>query len=409
MSERRHSGRSNRKATARLASALRSRRLPRLAGIAGGVALLGAVIPPAAAQAGVLGPNVTAYVTDEGGSISQYAAGFGGSLTPDTPPSVSDANEPFGQGETLNGIPEDIAISASRKSVYVADWYGIEQYTISGHGTLTPKTPSFLLSGLPVGLGGPFVAQAVAVSPGGRSVYLGSAGNSSGGITEFTTAADGSLSSPISIATPAGDYPNFLTVSPDGRTLYASTSDSNNAILEYTIAANGTLTPKSQVVTTFGSPTGPLVLSADGLNAYLPEYNEIAEYDIAPSGTLTPSTYDRTPTVPSGNDVDALALSPDGRTAYAANASDNTLSEYTVGLSGRLTPAKATVPTGSAPGAIVVSPDGSGVYVTNFGDNTISLYSVALNGSLIPKAKATIATGVEPSSIAIGIAPGGLL
>jgi 6-phosphogluconolactonase (cycloisomerase 2 family) len=371
--------------------------------LGGGVALLGTVLCPAAAQA--LG--FTAYVTNEGsGTISQYALKLGGGLTPATPPSVSDAGLAFGPGETVNGVPEDIAISPNGKSAYVADFYGIEQYTIGSHGTLTLKSPPLLLTGLSVGVGSPAITQSVAVSRSGRTVYLGSAGNTGGDITEFTAAADGSLSDPVSVATPPGDYPNFLTVSPDGRSLYVSTSDSDNVVIEYTIAGDGTLTPKSQVVTSFNGPTGGLVVSGDGRHAYMPEYNQIAEFAVGFNGTLTPSTYDKTPTVQSGTDAEAFALSANGRSAYAVNTGDDTLSEYSVAWDGRLTPLHATVPTGAAPGAIAVSPDGSGVYVTNFGDNTISEYAVAANGSLTPRATATIATGGEPSSIAIGFTLG---
>jgi DNA-binding beta-propeller fold protein YncE len=376
--------------------------LGRRARVFGGLALALLVAPGAAHAAVSLGPTASAYVTNEGsGTVAQYAVWLGGALTPYVPPTLSDAGLPFGPEKTVDGIPQDIVLSPVRRTAYVADWYGVEQYTIGARGTLTPKTPPFLMTDLSGALGSPFITGSVAVTPSGGNVYVGSGGSMTGAITEYTAAADGSLSHPASVMTPAGDYPNFLTVSPGGHSLYASTSDSSNGVLEYSIAANGSLTPKGQVVNTGSSPTGALVLSPDGRTAYVPEYNVIAELAVLADGTLSPSTYTRIPTVPSGTDVDAFALSPDRRAAYGANASDDTVSQYKVAFNGRLAPAGGpAVATGSAPGAIAVSPDGRNVYVANFADGTISVYAAAPSGAL--KLQATVASGDEPSSIALG-------
>jgi DNA-binding beta-propeller fold protein YncE len=73
----------------------------------------------------------------------------------------------------------------------------------------------------------------------------------------------------------------------------------------------------------------------------------------------------------------AIAISPNGQSAYVANWSDATVSQYDVladgSLSSKSTATVADV-AGDYPSAIAVSPDGHSVYVTNSSDNTVPIY-----------------------------------
>ena len=69
----------------------------------------------------------------------------------------------------------------------------------------------------------------------------------------------------------------------------------------------------------------------------------------------------------------AIAISPDGKSAYVADVGLNgsfEISQYTVGPGGVLSPmTPATAPGGLGPAGVAVSPDGKSVYVTNNGSS----------------------------------------
>ena len=85
--------------------------------------------------------------------------------------------------------------------------------------------------------------------------------------------------------------------------------------------------------------------------------------------------------------------------AYAANAGDNTLSEYAIdSFTGTLTAVGTPVATGTSPYAITGSPDRQHVYVVNQVSNDISAYAVnATSGALTPIAGSPFAAGTDPS------------
>jgi len=80
-------------------------------------------------------------------------------------------------------------------------------------------------------------------------------------------------------------------------------------------------------------------------------------------------------TIRVGNFPAAVALSPDGATAYVANANDNTLSVITTATDTVV----ATVPVGALPYGVAAAPSGAAVYVTGFGDDVLSVVDAATN------------------------------
>ena len=87
---------------------------------------------------------------------------------------------------------------------------------------------------------------------------------------------------------------------------------------------------------------------------------------------------------------------------YVTNEGSNTVSQYTVAADGTLSPkSPATVAAGSGPIAVALSPDGTSAYVAN-AEGGVSQYTVAANGTLSPKTPATVATGTQsPWAIAL--------
>src|SRR5581483_9663087 len=109
-------------------------------------------------------------------------------------------------------------------------------------------------------------------------------------------------------------------------------------------------------------------------------------------------------TVATGGGPHAVAVIPDGNSAYVANSGGSTVSQYSLDPSTGVLSAKspATVATGSGPTAMAVTPNGKSAYVVNLDDNTVSQYSIdPTTGLLSAKSPASVATGSFPNSVAL--------
>lgn len=204
----------------------------------------------------------------------------------------------------------------------------------------------------------------------------------------------------------AGNGPSMFAISPDGGSAYV-TNGSDGTISQYDVdAATGQLVPKgTPTVTTGGHPTA-IVIS--GAHAYVPDGSDsILEYSIDPvSGALTalaPASVSTTGTPRS------IAVSGTHVYVIVPTGSAFTVDVYDVGSDGQLSPAAGTsVGAGADPVQIVVSPHGTSAYVvngslsSNSNPGTVSEYDVdSSTGQLSPKSTPSVATGAEPTSIAI--------
>jgi DNA-binding beta-propeller fold protein YncE len=153
----------------------------------------------------------------------------------------------------------------------------------------------------------------------------------------------------------------------------------------------------SCVVPAAGRAAGSVYVSnVNGLAA-----GTVSQYAVGVGGLLSSVT---PPTVSAGADPFPIAVTPDGKSAYVANAFDNTVSQYDINpASGALSPkTPATVATGTFPEGLAVTPDSKSVYVTNVGRDTVSQYSVdPQTGALSPKTPATVGTGPAPFGVAV--------
>lgn len=95
---------------------------------------------------------------------------------------------------------------------------------------------------------------------------------------------------------------------------------------------------------------------------------------------------------------------------YVVNVGDGTISQYTIAPDNTLvamTPATVINPgmhtPGPAPASAVI--DGSYFYLVNTADNTLSQFSIGANGQLTPLTPSTVATGVAPVAILSVVVP----
>ena len=181
----------------------------------------------------------------------------------------------------------------------------------------------------------------------------------------------------------------------------------NASVSQFTITGSGLLSPLSPVTVEASiSPNGPLAvaITPDGKSAYVTSSeNAVWQYDInQATGALSPKAPG---TVATGNGLPhgGIAVTPDGKSTYVTNLSEGTVSQYDISPTGALSPKAApTVATGKTPSGIAVTPDGKSAYVTNSEDKTVSQYTInAVNGELEAKSPATVAAGLGPTGVVV--------
>ncbi len=152
------------------------------------------------------------------------------------------------------------------------------------------------------------------------------------------------------------------------------------------------------------TPQGNSAYIADA-GSFSTPVNEISQYSINPAtGKLTPKS---PATVATGAEPIAIAVAPDGKSAYVADATAHTISQYSISpATGKLTPmSPRTVATGSAPAWIVVAPDCKYAYVLSYSKPILAQYGInPRTGALSAKPVSTVATGGAQS---VTIAPDG--
>jgi len=161
-------------------------------------------------------------------------------------------------------------------------------------------------------------------------------------------------------------------------------------------ATPGTVTPVNLVTRragpaiTVGADPRAIAVTPDGRTAYVADSG---------SGTVTPiSTVTRQagPAIAVGADPRAIAITPDGTTVYVANSGSGTVTPVST-ATGQAGP---SIPVGADPRTLAITPDGATLYVLNWEGGTVTPIATATD-----RAGRPIRTGSFP--VAIAIAPDG--
>ena len=345
--------------------------------------------------------------------------------------------------------PQSVTVDPSGKFAYVANQTSgtVSAYTIDGGtGALTPA--GTVAAGT--------AAQSITVDPSGKFAYVANGGGTT--VSAYTIdAMTGALSS-IS-AVPAGFTPYSVTFAPSGK--FAYVANHGGTVSAYAFNATtgaltlvGTVTagslPSSVTVDPSGkfayvanwgtgdvsaynidASTGALVQIPCGGGAGCNGANYKAEYGlysvlVDPSGKFVYVTGDRyvsaysinagtgalTSLGPVRNRTNSKSIAMTKGTtavvytpkaAYVANSGDASVSQYTIGTSGALTPmATPTVAAGSSPRSVTVDLLGRFAYVANFSSDNVSAYSIdPVTRALSPVIGSPFAAGTSPTAVTI--------
>ncbi len=320
---------------------------------------------------------------------------------------------PAGQTIELPGSrPVDAALSRDGKTLFVKD----------NRGLLLIDTASWSLRqqiSFPEGGGS---MHGIAVTAGGSRVFATTAQNQ---LWEGLIGPDGKLSWGRKIVIPGpngktGDPAALwgIALSADEKTAYVCLSR-NNALAVVDLQEGKLLRQIPVGVAPYG-----VAVSPDGREAYVsnwggrrPKKGErtgksagtdtlVDERGVAKSGTVSVVglVIQREITqVPVGLHPAGMALSPDGRRLYVANANSDTVSILDIRsrkvVETVLVRPDASLPFGSAPNAVALSPDGKTLYAANGGNNAIAAVSLGAakdGGSVV---KGFIPTAWYPGAV----------
>jgi 6-phosphogluconolactonase (cycloisomerase 2 family) len=243
------------------------------------------------------------------------------------------------------------------------------------------------------------------------TVYAYASNFDAGTVSQYKILPGGALSALTPTTVAAGASPFSVSVEPSGEFVYVANYNANT-VSQYAIGATGALTPVGTGSVPTGSHPNGVTIDPSNQYAYVANFgaNTVSQYGIGTTGALTPMS---TPTVPTGSFPASIVISPNGKYAYVANyacagpgctATQGSISQYTVGTDGALTAmTPATVNTGgltSRPNSLIVDPTSTFLYVANAGDNTVSLFTIGASGALTPSGSPQ-ATGTFPFFVTV--------
>jgi DNA-binding beta-propeller fold protein YncE len=231
-----------------------------------------------------------------------------------------------------------------------------------------------------------------------RTVYF--ADPAADSIGQFAVGAGGALT-PLEPRSVSADRPLRLAMTPEGDDLYATADD---GILQYDVAGDGALTPKSPALRrVYGLPYA-IAVHPDGTSAYATDLrrDRVLQYDIVEGGRLQPKDPS---TVPSGDFPTGIAVRPNGLTAYALVKGG--IAVFDVAAGGGLVrrPERIDV-RGSSLMDLALTPDGRHLYATSLGGGVLQ-FEVGSDGTPTPKSPAEVDLGASAKPVGIAVVPDG--
>ena len=209
--------------------------------------------------------------------------------------------------------------------------------------------------------------------------------------------------SPFSFASLVAPNPQFLSIAPNGNTLYVA-NGSSGTISALAIAANGTPTEIAGSPFTAGAFMAGMAIDSKGQFLYTTDTNsnKVASFGIQASGALAPVAGS-----PFATDLGPVAVTLDsaGSTLFCANAAGETVSVFKT-ASGALTPVAGSpfslVASGNPqPSFVVVDPSNTFLYVANQGTRNISGFTIHSDGTLSPLPTSPFVQTIGPQRILI--------
>ncbi len=311
---------------------------------------------PASAEFSPRG-GLLAVANTKDGTISMYAVGPSGALTP---VAGSPFSAPGIRQLTFSHDGGLLAAAATLKGT-------VSVFNVGSTGRLTQVAGSPFSAGAPDPI-------AVAFSPDGRRLAASDLGSHSGAVSMFAVASSGALTPVAGSPFAAGLAPAGPAFSPAGTRL--AVPDQSGHLLLFSVAADGTLarlpaTPELGF-NAYGaafSPVGDVLAVANdsGLSMF------------TGAGAGTPTAAPGSPFIDGGVLATALAFSPNGALVAGGESENDSLELFWVAPNGSLT--IATGPLNIGPTSGTFSPDGRFV-AASFGGG-VNVYAIGHRRAIV--------------------------
>ena len=309
---------------------------------------------------------------------------------------------PAGKQSSLGDLPLNVVLSPDGTHLLVSN---------SGAGTQSLQVVDAATGGVVQTL--PYTAPAsvfvgLAYSPNGRRAYA--SGGGSNVIHTYAVAPTGTLSATddISMGVAGSQYPLLgsgpwpvgLSLSPDGSTLYVADNLANAVSVVNTAGATvaTTIPVGSFPYTTLASP--------DGRHVYVSNWGDgtVSVIDAARNAVAATITLGASNTVGAATShPSAMALGPDGLLYVALSNGDGIAVVDTATNQVLCTISDAPyvrAPLSSSPEGVAVSPDGRFLYVANAGDDDVAVFSLGARGG--DRQLGRIPTAWYPTAVVVG-------
>lgn len=198
--------------------------------------------------------------------------------------------------------------------------------------------------------------QGVTISPDGSRVYAANGGSASISVIDTSTNA-------VITTVSVGPGPGGMAVTPDGSLVYVAIQSANNVIMIDT----STNTVVGSPITVGNAPTG-LAVNPEGSFVY------VTNLSSSTISVIDTSSNTVTDTIMTGPGPTGVAVSPDGGRVYTANIPG---SVSVVDTSTNMV--IDTVAVGVQPRGVAVTPDGNFVYISNSASGTVSVIRTSDN------------------------------
>ena len=363
-----------------LRAGIKLRRRARIRRAAGGTAVVAAMAAVIPAVTGVLGSTAAAphhaphlaplpWTAPDG---TAYVIGSGGTVTP-----IDLATSTPGRPIIVSGEPVAMAITPDGKTAYVASGAANGGAKATSDQTVTPIDLATSTPGKPIDLRWP--PDAIVITPDGRTAYITN-GFPSRTLTpmDLTTNTPGK---PVQLSSP----PEAIAMAPDGKTAYAAiqtgtaTSGGGFSAVYDFVSIDLATYRLGKPVRLSGAPEA-IAIAPDGKTAYVAVYssNTVTPIDLAANRAGKPIKLSGKPEAMGFMGVPmAIAITPDGKTAYVSDGASGTVTPIDLATD---TPGKP-ITIGGKPGtdAIAITPDGTTAYVANQPSSIVTPIDLATN------------------------------
>jgi 6-phosphogluconolactonase (cycloisomerase 2 family) len=234
----------------------------------------------------------------------------------------------------------------------------------------------------------------IAVDPQGKYLYAVSSNSSNYFKTYSIDQTTGALY-PIQTANLIGAAANCITIGASGTYAYVSSVSAQKVQALPINQTTGELMSGSAGLSTGLDAPNNIAINPAETYAYTSSTASVSGFSFSMGSFISKTTYSLV-----GSNQQSITIHPNGKYAYSIDSSTSSVYQFAIYGAGALTLISSSTPTGIGPYSITVDPTGRFVYTANYTSNSISMFSINGAGALT-SISSSLSTGAGPKSITV--------